>query len=588
MKASSQSQGFVGLLVVLALTMGPPLVLQPVRAADYTVTNTNDSGAGSLRQAIINANNHPGPDDITFDLSDTDPGYWALTSAWLISLNSPLPALTGGDTTIDGTTQTELNGDTNIFGPEVQVDGTNLAPTVSIFDIVSDGNTIRGLSITRAPSAGVRLSNSAKENTIQDNYIGTDPAGVWAWGNDTGIEIVGGAHANTVTGCLISGNAGDGMRIEGSNTNNNLIEDSMIGLDSSGAVALPNGHHGIWIKDGPKYNVVWAGIGTQPDLRSIISGNAGHGVHISGSGSDDNLIVGNYIGTNSSGAWAVANGYSGVAVSGGAQSNIIQENVISGNSQHGVFLTGSGTDKNRVRLNLVGADAEVTQPLANGWHGVAIYDGAKANWVGTSSPQWGNVIIGSSWSGVAIVRSDLNTVMLNTIGTDPTGTATNLGNGAHGVSIEGIWNTIGPSNTIAYNGSDGIRVDGSFTTAKENRITRNSIYANTGKGIELIGNGNLERPSPIITEAACRQLEGSSALGSKLEIYSDTDDEGRNLDGTTTANIHPGIFHWWGHPRGPNVTATATDSRGNTSEFSAPRVLGCQRGYLPLVLRAVP
>jgi hypothetical protein len=43
--------------------------------ATFTVTNTNDSGAGSLRQAVLDANAAAGADTIVFDASfNGEPG----------------------------------------------------------------------------------------------------------------------------------------------------------------------------------------------------------------------------------------------------------------------------------------------------------------------------------------------------------------------------------------------------------------------------------------------------------------------------------------------------------------------------------
>jgi parallel beta-helix repeat protein len=570
-------------LVMLLLLAGLPLLPQPARAVTYTVINTNDSGPGSLRQAIIDANTNPGPDTIAFDIPLSDPGY-SSSNAWLIQPSSLLPSLTGGSTTIDGSTQTTNQGDTNTGGPEVQLDGSNLASTAWIFSVESNANTIKGLAITRAGGAGIKIIAGASGNTISDNYIGTDPAGVSAWGNGTGIEISGGANGNTIAQNVISGNTLHGVMVAGSSTNYNNIRSNYIGLDPLGVTAIPNGRHGVFITNGPQST----NVGGDTGYRNYISGNSQHGVYITGSGTDSNLVWYNYIGTDGSGAWDVGNGYCGVAVSGGAQSNTIQENVISGNNQHGVYITGSGTGGSIVRLNVIGADAQVTQPVPNGWHGVALYDGAQSNWIGTPSPPWGNTIVASSWTGVAIVNSDQNTVMLNAIGTDATGTATNLGNGYYGVHVGGNNNTVGPSNTIAHNGSDGIRVDGSVVTTLGNRITQNAIFSNGGKGIELVSGGNSELSAPIISQVSCHQVEGSACAGCTVEIFSDAADEGRVYKGATTAHSTLQTFSWSGSMIGPNVTATATDGQGNTSEFSAPGTSACHRVMLPLVLRLSP
>jgi parallel beta-helix repeat protein len=571
------------MLITFLLLAGLPMVTQTAQAATYTVTTTNDSGPGSLRQAIIDANNNSGPDAIAFNIPTSDPGF--LNNVWVIQLNSLLPGLTGGGTTIDGTTQTTNQDDTNIFGPEVQLDGVNLSSTAWIFSVESNDNTIKGLTISRGGGAGIKIIAGASTNTISDNYIGLNIYGFSALGNGTGVEISGGASYNDIDDNLISGNALDGVMVSGSSTDFNRIRGNLIGLDTFGAAAIPNGRHGVFITNGPEHTSV----GGDTVYRNVISGNQQHGVYIDGSGTESNLVWYNYIGTDWFGAWDVGNGYSGVAVSNGAAQNTIQENVISGNQQHGVYLGGSGTDGNIVRLNIIGADAEVTKPIPNGWHGVAVYDGAQSNWIGTVSPPWGNTIVGSNWTGVAIVNSDQNTVRHNAIGTDATGTATDLGNAYYGVHVKGTNNTIGPDNTIAHNASDGVRVDGNGVTALYNSITQNAIFSNGDKGIELVSNGNSELSAPTITQAGCQQVEGSACAGCTVEIYSDAADEGRVYEGTTTAHASTGAFSWSGIPVEPNVTVTATDSQGNTSEFSAPWSTVCSHHVmLPLVVHNHP
>jgi len=572
------------LAVTLALSL--VLALLPARhiarAANYTLINTNDSGPGSLRQAITAANTSLGPDTIAFNIPTLDPGY--LNNVWVIQPNSLLPSLNGGDTTIDGTTQTTNQGDTNHFGPEVQLDGVNLSSTAWIFSVESNDNTIKGLIISRGGGGGIKIIAGASNNTVSHNYVGLNINGSSALGNGAGIEISGGASSNDIDDNFISGNALDGIMVAGSGANYNRIRGNHIGLDEFGAKAIPNGHNGIFITNGPESTSV----GGDTGYRNYISGNQRHGVYLAGSGTQSNLVWYNYIGTDWFGTSDVGNGYSGVAVSDGAAQNTIQENVISGNQQNGVYLVGSGTDGNVVRLNIIGADAQVTWPVPNGWHGVAVYNGARSNWIGTPSPPWGNIIVGNNWTGVAIVNSDQNTVMHNAIGTDATGTATDLGNAYYGVHVGGMNNTIGPDNTIGHNGSDGVRVDGSAVMALYNSITQNAIFSNQGKGIELVSNGNSELSAPIITQASCQQVEGSACAGCTVEIFSDAADEGRVYEGTTTAHATTGAFSWNGTPSGSYVTVTATDSQGNTSEFSAPWSRVCYHVMLPLVVHNHP
>lgn len=564
-----------------------PLVTRSARANTYYVVNkTNDSGAGSLRQAIIDANNNPGPDTIGFNIPQSDSGYSSSDGVWTIKPSSLLPSLTGGATIIDGATQTANQGDTNVVGPEVEIDGSNLGANAWIFSVESNANQILGLAINWADGAGIKLISGASGNIIKDCYIGVDPDG-WSPGrNGTGIEISGGANGNVIAHNVISHNDRDGIFIDGSGTDDNMIRRNYIGLDYLGTGDAPNGRHGILIMNGPVSTIV-GGFG----YRNYIGGNTMHGVYITGSGTAGNSVVDNYIGIDATGTGfqAVGNGYSGIAIDGGAKGTWIRENVISGNHQHGVFISGSGTDNNDVVMNIIGANAQVTGLVPNHLHGVAIYSGAQHNQVTTE-----NIIVGSGWSGVAIVNSDHNVVdWKNAIGTNEAGTATNLGNAFYGVHVvNGSHNTIKRGNTIAYNGthvtSAGVRVDGASATF--NTITQSSIHDNSGKGIELANGGNAGLSTPTISQASCQgPVEGSACAGCTIEVFSDAADEGRVYAGTTTAHSILPSFSWSGTVSGPNVTVTATDSQGNTSEFSAPFNVGtCNPVYLPIVLRQYP
>jgi hypothetical protein len=62
-------------------------------AGTIVVTNTNDSGAGSLRQAITEAENLPGPDSIVFNIPVSDPNYNNTTGVWTIQPATELPYL---------------------------------------------------------------------------------------------------------------------------------------------------------------------------------------------------------------------------------------------------------------------------------------------------------------------------------------------------------------------------------------------------------------------------------------------------------------------------------------------------------------
>jgi hypothetical protein len=146
--------------------------------ATITVTSLADSGPGSLRQAILEANDSPGPDTIVFDLGSGVPS---------ISLLGPLPPITGS-TTVDGATggatRVELNGATAGAGA--------VALTVSATPCV-----IRRLVINRFDGPGILVTPTGRCQ-IEGCHIGTDGAGAADLGNGVGIVLE--SSGNTVGG----------------------------------------------------------------------------------------------------------------------------------------------------------------------------------------------------------------------------------------------------------------------------------------------------------------------------------------------------------------------------------------------------
>jgi len=140
----------------------------------------------------------------------------------------------------------------------------------------------------------------------------------------------------------------------------------------------------------------------------------------------------------------------------------------------------------------------------------------------------------------------------------------------HGVEICcGAQDNTISSNIIAYNGGDGVRVDGSTTTG--NTITHNSIHDNGGQGIENSDGGNAELAPPSVLGAVGNIVAGTAPPGSIVDVFGDDGDEGRFYLGSIIVDAQ-GNFEFAGWLTGLNVTATATDGAGNTSEFSSPVV----------------
>jgi len=466
-------------------------------------------------------------DTIVFDSSVFPPG-----SPGTITLSFPLPPLTTGWDTVDGSSA------------GVVVDG---ADKDYCFGIASDDNVIKGLEIYYC-SRAVLIEGG------QGNIIGGSSSGEGnvISGNDYGVVIKGG---------------------EG-----NVVKGNHIGTNAAGTAAVPNG---LGVVDGVGVRMQ-GGVQNNTVEGNVISGNDGAGVAMEGSGTNGNTVKGNYVGTNADGTAAIPNA-SGVSISGGAQ-NIIggstagDRNVISGNDYDGVRIIGSGANGNTVKGNYIGTNADGTAAIPNA-SGVTIAHGAQNNSVGGSTAGEGNVISGNGTDGVTIWDdANGNTVEGNYIGTDASGTAA-LPNGWNGVNI---WhgaqnNTVGGTaagegNTIAFNNQDGVQVDGAATTG--NTIRGNSIHSNGGKGIANQGGGNLELEPPVITGFG--SVMGTACPGCLIDVYSDQEDEGEGRMFLLPPVQADGFGDWVvpGYPIGPNVTGTATDADGNTSEFSLPFVCG--------------
>jgi CSLREA domain-containing protein len=220
-----------------------------------TVVNTSDSGPGSLRQAILNANANVGPDVIDFAL----PGAGVHT----IHLLTALPTIT--DTvTIDGYTQTGATPNTLVEGDDaaiaIHLDGTAVAFGFAGLAACAPNSTIKGMSITGF-TIGVALGLDATDSectgntsAVEGSYLGVRPDGVTAAGNFTGTDIagtsqrVGGASPSQRN--LISGN-NTGISVGfGANVTGTIIDGNYIGTDASGQKALPNSI-GIHLVDFP-------------------------------------------------------------------------------------------------------------------------------------------------------------------------------------------------------------------------------------------------------------------------------------------------------------------------------------------------
>jgi len=548
----------ISLLICLAaLGTFPPASAEPARST-HTVTTTLDSGAGSLRQAIIDANSSGGKDYIYFNIPTSDPGYNAGAGVFSLNVSIILPSLDDPNgVVIDGTTQP---GYVSGQKPKIIVSGYGLPSPGSIFTISSgsNGNTIRGLMLGGV--AADILTINGDNNLIEKNEIRYSSTG-------NGITINSSASGNFIYTNYIFGNLLNGVHLISSS--DNVLWRNVIGLTPSWYISPdPNGHSGILC-------VVCS---NNQILENTISGNTIHGIYMSNAGG--NLIKGNVVGLSENGLQDKGNGQYGIQLGDNCVANNVFENWASGNGKNGIHINGATTMNNHVELNAVGYAFDGSF-IPNAEHGIGIYDGAYGNYIGKfGDTTRGNIVGGNGWSGVVIVNSatGLNYLYGNKI----------LYNQYYGVHVNNSPNNYIGFNKIGRNGVHGthagVRIEGAASI--NNAITTNSIYFNTGLGIELVSGGNGMLAEPLLYSATCTSVTGTTCAGCTVQIYSDREYEGEIYEDKVTADSF-GNFTY-SNPshifRGPNITAIAF-SGSNTSPFALPVVGACQQFYLPMIFR---
>ena len=397
----------------------------------------------------------------------------------IITLLAALQAVTD-PVIIDGTTQP---GASCVSWPptlRVVLNGSAAGASTSGLVITGGGTIVKGLVIQRFGDHGVVLQGSGG-NQIDCDFIGTNSTGELAgFGNDIGV-MINNSPNNIVSRSVVAGNGTYGVYIGGANAAGNQVRGSYVGTNKSGSSALANGSEGILVQGAA--NAIVGGASSA--LRNVISGNSGHGVLISGA-SGGTKVQGNYIGTNAAGTSSLPNAASGVVVAGVANVTIGGNaadtgNVISGNSDWGVRLQG-GASGVTIERNIVGRSANSASIIANGNAGIML-DQAPNNTIGSNGN--GNTISGNQQEGIYIygTASTGNVIQSNSV----------TNNGFFGVRIGYApgnligGTTGGTENSISNNAADGIYVEGG--TATGNRLLRNSIFNNGGLGIDLGDDG---------------------------------------------------------------------------------------------------
>jgi parallel beta-helix repeat protein len=487
----------------IANTLVVTTELDVVDAVDFSsaeALNANKGADGevSLAEAIFAANGDATLDTITFNIGGGGPFTITPDLGGLPAIVNPV--------VIDATTQPGWSG-----VPIIELDGSAAGAVHGFFlDTGSDGSTIRGFVINRFQGSGIVVASS--NNTIQGNYIGTDVTGTFGLGNQNeGVFLTNFSTGNLVGGStaaernVISGNTFAGVFIV--NSDNNFVRGNYIGTNAAGDAPIANGLDGIEIVDSVG-NII--GGSTLLDQGNVISGNSEDGVSIWGGLSTGNRVLGNFIGTDSTGTAKIENQWNGVAIQFDANRNVVgsgaadEGNVISGNTLNGVYINFASN--NSVQGNYIGVDATGLAPLGNEQDGVRIDEGTD-NIIGGINPGEENVISGNWSDGVSIVGATSlgNRIEGNIIGLNKDADA-KIGNLDDGVDITDAANNfiggsvLGAGNIISGNNEDGIKIEGPIAT--DNQILGNIIgtnlnsdadLGNTGDGvkIELGASGNI-------------------------------------------------------------------------------------------------
>lgn len=439
------------------LLVAAAAICRPAGGATYIVTNSANSGNGTLRAAISNANIGAGTDLVVFNLP---------AGSRTIPVSTELPRVTDR-IRITGTNHLASGNE-----PLVTLHAASAAVTNGLF-LGAIGCTVTAIRV-HGFTAGIMVTSPSC--VIQACYImSNSDAGVHVKAG--GTRIVGNYFATNDTGIYLDWG-----------TTNSVLA-NYVGIHPLTGVADGN-RLGIFIASDKNF------IGS-PDVddRNIISGNQLRGIEISWV-SSSNSIRGNFIGTDAAGTGAVANGY-GILVDG--NDNFIggtkggSGNLISGNRHYGIGMNGLAQpiERNRIEANFIGTDVTGSNAIPNDT-GINMEEQlCRSNTIGGTLTAARNIISGNTNVGVNLYYAPYNEIKGNYVGTDVSGRYA-LGNGSHGVHIEHAWgNTVGGTNSgagnvISGNGRHGIFIFG--VLADDTVIQRNHIGVTAAGGL-AISNG---------------------------------------------------------------------------------------------------
>lgn len=591
-------------------------------SSDIIVTSKQDSGSGSLREAIQTA--QPG-DRILFDPTGFPPD-----DSMAIYLENPLPLLHAGGVTINGAGAGVILDGSLLEGNETPayLDDINLvfdegenviengdfssnlrnwhvhqlggddnfswnasvgAREVGAFEITPDPRQGESILFYYPGELGGAVSYDSVSIPLPDTLNEESRVSLSFWHQN--VEIGIGLFFHMEDGSILE--FGDSVRKSGEWTQKSIQFDVPTGATGYlfWFVIYPNFLHGFWINsdgnnlqglqirnfpgagiflDGASRNQIGGkrGGADSPCLPpcNLISGNYLDGIFIEGG--ESNIVQGNFIGTNLDGDNDFGNERQGIRIFNSSD-NVIggeggEANLISGNSI-GVEINLPDSYGNQVIGNNIGMDVTGSKIIGNSRAGIALALNAHNNLIRQ------NILTGNDTGIVLDSNCYQNIIQNNWIGTGWDGKEA-FGNRSDGIRLtNGAHdNQIGPGNWITGNLGSGVVLLGQDTVL--NRITQNSITENIGPGIEINNQVGIWVSPPTLVGVTSQRVYGESEPGMTIELYVDPKDEGEIYLGQVTVR-EDGTFNWLMPIESEvdnNITGLAISPEGSTSTFSAP------------------
>ena len=578
----------------------PGAANSPEQTVTFTVDSAGDGGdnakgdgvcrtsggACTLRAALEEANRRNGAERIHFNIRNAGgscPAVVTLTPSSPLQIDDP----EDDGITIDGYTQCGASPNSGgVSGNaviKIELKG-DLTPGKAGLRLYSSNNLVRGLAIYHFSDNLVLSGGRARDNRIEGNFVGTNAA----QSEDTFIEndesdgiLIGwGAKDNLIGGVgpekrnIIAGNDQDGLGLQGSGTTGNEIYNNYIGVKQNGLTPLGNKSDGIDLAEGAASNTIG---GTGAGQRNVLSGNHNDGIEISHTESTrNNRVTGNFIGLAADGASAAGNGERGVTFEDLVNGTEVNRNVIVANGGHGVrFYTAH---ENELHENFIGARPPQLGPESGIPNPASVAAGSL-----TAMPNGQRPDKQAGFSGIQFTGgSESNSIEKNVIANHP----------EYGIIADVTRGYLAEGSCNAY-----------FNTFSQNLILNNGrlgIYLKAGECDNSPAAPNQGIQPPVITSATGGEVRGTACSNCTVEIFiSDKNrlnhPSGENA-GEASRYVARGNANGSGAFRisvsgvnGAVITATATDGRGNTSQFANNVMAGSGSGgsanslYLPLL-----